>query len=108
MPITPNVITLDVVPAAQPFDYSSLILFGFFIVVFYFFVIRPQKKRQAQQQNFLKNLKKGDSVVTLGGMCGKIFEIEGDKIILEVDDHGRKLTFFKNAVSAEYVDKKNQ
>ena len=87
-----NVITLDAAPTAQPFDY---------------FVIKPQKKRQAQQQNFLKNLKKGDEVVTIGGMCGKIFDIEGAKVILEVDDHGRKLTFYKNAISVDNINKQN-
>ena len=102
-----NVITLDAAPTAQPFDYSSLILFAFFIIVFYFFVIKPQKKRQAQQQNFLKNLKKGDEVVTIGGMCGKIFDIDGAKVILEVDDHGRKLTFYKNAISVDNINKQN-
>lgn len=101
-----DAIKLDVAPAAQSFDYSSLILLLFFIVVFYFFVIRPQKKRQAQQQDFLKNLKKGDSVVTIGGLCGKIAEVEGDKVILEVDDHGRKLTFYKNAISVEVAGEK--
>ena len=101
-----DVTKLDVAPAAQSFDYGSLILLLFFIVVFYFFVIRPQKKRQAQQQDFLKNLKKGDSVVTVGGLCGKISEIEGDKVVLVVDDHGRKLTFYKNAISVEVVGEK--
>lgn len=99
-------INLDVAPAAQSFDYSTLILLLFFIVVFYFFVIRPQKKRQAQQQDFLKNLKKGDDVVTVGGLCGKIADIEDNKVILEVDDHGRKLTFYKNAISVEVVGAK--
>lgn len=99
-------INLNVAPAAQSFDYSSLILLLFFIVVFYFFVIKPQKKRQAQQQEFLKNLKKGDSVVTVGGLCGKISDIDGNKVILDVDDHGRKLTFYKNAISVEMVGEK--
>lgn len=101
-----EMIKLDVAPAAQYFDYSSLILLLFFIVIFYFFVIRPQKKRQAQQQDFLKNLKKGDDVVTVGGLCGKIADIDGNKVILDVDDHGRKLTFYKNAISVEVADEK--
>ena len=53
-----------------------------------------------------KNLKKGDSVVTVGGLCGKIAEVEVDKVILEVDDHGRKLTFYKNAISVEVAGEK--
>lgn len=103
-----NVITLDAAPAAPAFDYSNLILFAFFIVVFYFFVIRPQKKRQAQQQDFLKNLKKGDSVVTIGGLCGTIADFDGDKVIIEVDSNGRKLTYYRNAISPENGNKQNQ
>lgn len=100
-----TVITLDTALAPQSFDYSNIFLFGFFIVIFYFFVLKPQKKKQAQQQNFLKNLKKGDKIVTVGGLCGTIYETNGDKVVIEVDDHGRKLTFFKSAISSEIVEK---
>ena len=103
-----NIITLDVAPATQSFDYSNLILFAFFIVVFYFFVMRPQKKKQEQQKNFLENLKKGDAVVTIGGLCGKVYSVEEDKVVIEVDDHGRRLTFFRNAIASEIVDKQSE
>ena len=55
------------------------------IVVFYFFMIRPQMKRQKELKNFRESLKKGDKIVTTGGIYGKIVEIEDHAILIEVD-----------------------
>uniref|UniRef100_UPI003216EF6E preprotein translocase subunit YajC n=1 Tax=uncultured Draconibacterium sp. TaxID=1573823 RepID=UPI003216EF6E len=54
------------------------------IVVFYFFMIRPQMKRQKETRQFRENLKKGDKVVTTGGIYGKISEIKETIIHLEI------------------------
>lgn len=54
------------------------------VVVFYFFMIRPQMKRQKETRQFRENLKKGDKVVTTGGIYGKITEIKETVIHLEV------------------------
>ena len=54
------------------------------IVVFYFFMIRPQVKRQKETRKFRENLKKGDKVVTTGGIYGKIVELKETTIILEI------------------------
>lgn len=53
-------------------------------VVFYFLLIRPQQKKAKQQKQFLENLKKGDEVVTSGGLYGKITGITDDTITLEI------------------------
>jgi preprotein translocase subunit YajC len=53
-------------------------------VVFYFLLIRPQQKKAKQQKQFLENLKKGDEVVTSGGMYGKITGITNDTVTLEI------------------------
>jgi len=53
-------------------------------VVFYFLLIRPQQKKAKQQKQFLENLKKGDEVVTSGGLYGKITGITDDSITLEI------------------------
>lgn len=62
-----------------------VILFG----VFYFLLIRPQQKRAKQQKTFLENLKKGDSVVTSGGLCGKITGITDNMVTLEIAEKVR-------------------
>lgn len=89
---------------AQPDQTTSMIynvlLWAGIIGVFYFFMIRPQQKKQKDQKSFIENLKKGDSVVTIGGMHGKIAAIEGNTITLDVD-RGVKLTFEKTAISRE-------
>jgi preprotein translocase subunit YajC len=64
---------------------SSLIMMLLIIVVFYFFMIRPQMKRQKELKNFREGLKKGDNVITSGGIYGKISEVRDNIIFLEVD-----------------------
>jgi len=54
------------------------------IVIFYFFMIRPQVKRQRETRKFREALKKGDKVVTTGGIYGKIIEVKETTIVLEV------------------------
>ena len=53
------------------------------IVVFWFFMIRPQMKRQKELKNFRDSLKKGDKIVTTGGIYGKVLEIGDYYIIME-------------------------
>lgn len=55
------------------------------MVVFWLFFIRPQNKKQKEQQNFIKEIEKGDEVVTSSGMIGKISKIEDSIITLQVD-----------------------
>jgi preprotein translocase subunit YajC len=55
-------------------------------VVFYFLLIRPQQKRAKQQKMFIENLKKGDKVVTSGGLYGTITGITDEAVTLEIAD----------------------
>lgn len=79
---------------------GNLILIGGIIIIFYFFMVRPQQKKQKDQKTFIEALKKGDHVVTIGGMHGRISAIEGETVVLDVD-RGTKLTFEKSAISLE-------
>lgn len=56
-------------------------------VIFYFLLIRPQQKQQKNRQEMLKNLKKGDRVVTIGGIHGVIKEIDDTMLSLRVADN---------------------
>ena len=91
--------------AIQNMDIKQIILLVGFVAVFYFFMIRPQQKRQKDQLNFVNQIKKGDTVVTIGGIHGKIYEINDPYIILEVDTKGTKITFSKSAISIESTKK---
>jgi len=79
---------------------SQFIMLGAMIVIFYLFFIRPQQKKQKNQKNFISELKKGDLVVTMGGIHGKVTEVTDDTITLDVD-RGTKLTVEKSSVSLE-------
>lgn len=70
------------------------------IVVFYFFMIRPQMKKAKEQKKFRENLKKGDRVVTIGGLHGKIADVQETTFIIETEG-GIKLKFEKSAVSMD-------
>lgn len=79
---------------------TQLLFMGALIAVFYFFMIRPQQKKAKDQKKFTEELKKGDYVVTIGGLHGRIAEIEDDTFIIEVERGGR-LKYSKSAVSME-------
>ena len=70
------------------------------IIVFYFFMIRPQMKKAKEQKKFREGLKKGDKIVTIGGLHGKIAEIQETTIIIETEG-GIKLRLEKSAVSLD-------
>ena len=66
-------------------------------VLFYFLLIRPQKKRQNTVQQMQNSLKKGDKIVTIGGMHGTVEAIDELKIVIKSPD-GSKLTFDRQAI----------
>ncbi len=68
------------------------------IAIFYFFMIAPQRKREKKINEFRSNIKKGDKVVTIGGIHGTIREIKEDSFILEITN-GVSITVDKNAIA---------
>jgi preprotein translocase subunit YajC len=77
---------------------QPLIMMGLVMVVIYFFMLRPQMKKAKDEKKFRENIKKGDRVVTIGGIHGKINEIRDDSFIIEVEGNNR-LKIEKSAVS---------
>lgn len=73
------------------------------LVVFYFFMIRPQMKKQKELKKFRENLKAGDKVVTIGGVHGKILEVNESTIL--VNSEGSKIRFDKSAIASSTEDK---
>ena len=69
-------------------------------VIFYFFLIRPQQKRVREHKEMVKNLKRGDEVITSGGIIGKVDRVyEDDKLEIEISD-GVKVNVIKNTVQS--------
>jgi len=79
----------------------QFILIGGMVLVFYFFIIRPQQRRKKEQYTFLEKIKKGEQVITIGGIHGKVYEVSEDAITLEVDSKGSKITVAKGAISLD-------
>jgi preprotein translocase subunit YajC len=68
-------------------------------VIFWFLLIRPQQKRQKERNAMLQSLKKGDKVITIGGLHGTITDLTEDRVTLKVSDNTR-LVFERTAVNA--------
>jgi preprotein translocase subunit YajC len=66
---------------------AAIIPLVFMILIFYFLIIRPQQKRQKEHRNMLANLKKGDQVITQGGLIGTITGLTESVVTLEVADN---------------------
>ncbi|RAK17306.1 protein translocase subunit yajC [Anoxybacillus vitaminiphilus] len=75
-----------------------------FFAIFYFLLIRPQQKRQRAIQQMQANLKKGDKVITIGGLHGIIDSVDEDKVVIRAGD-GSRLTFDRSAVREVVADK---
>ncbi|MFC3416797.1 preprotein translocase subunit YajC [Algoriphagus hitonicola] len=83
---------------------GQVFLFGSIILIMYFFMIRPQQKKQKETKKFIEEIKKGDDVVTIGGLHGKVSSVENDIVILELD-RGFKVRVEKSAVSMDFSKK---
>lgn len=83
---------------------GQVFLFGSIILIMYFFMIRPQQKKQKDTKKFIEEIKKGDDVVTIGGLHGKVAAVEGDVVFLEIDK-GVKVKLEKSAISLDFSKK---
>ncbi|MBB3841406.1 preprotein translocase subunit YajC [Runella defluvii] len=77
----------------------QLVMWAGIIGVFYFFMIRPQQKKQKDQKKFLEELKKGDEVVTIGGLHATVISVYETTVTLDVDGKGTKMKFEKSSIS---------
>ena len=69
----------------QPSALPTILMFAAIILVMWLFMIRPQRKQQKQLQEFRNSLKKGDKVVTVGGIYGEILEVNEKTALIKVD-----------------------
>lgn len=78
----------------------QFIMLGGMAIIFYFFMLRPQQRKQKEQKQFTQDVKKGDDVVTLGGIHGKIHALDDNTITLEID-RGCKMVIERSSLSME-------
>ena len=102
-----NVMSLLQNAAAPQGSLLSMILpIALIFVIFYFFIIRPQNKKQKETQKMIDALKKGDKIVTIGGIYGEIVELDDEKVKVQVSEKV-ELTFARSAI-ANVLSKKNK
>ena len=77
---------------------EAFLPFVLIFAVMYFFMIRPQIKKQKKEREYRSALKQGDSVITIGGIYGKVTDVKEDAVVVEVHG-GTKLKIAKTAVS---------
>ena len=82
---------------------STLVMFALIIGIFYFMILRPQQKRQKDRQKLLDALKKGDKVITSGGMYGTIAGIDEKTVLVQVADNV-KMKLERSAITAVLGD----
>ena len=79
--------------------FMTFLPFVAIIAIFYFLIIRPQNKKQKETQKMLSALKKGDKVVTIGGIHGTIQTVREQSVVVKVDDN-TKIEFNRSAISS--------
>ncbi|GHV96801.1 hypothetical protein AGMMS50293_31210 [Spirochaetia bacterium] len=94
-------------PAGPQSFITSLLPFAAIIGIFYFLIIRPQNKKKKETENMLKALKKGDKIVTIGGIHGTIQSVKESSVILRVDEN-TKVEFSRSAISTVLVVAKEE
>lgn len=85
-------------PGGGAMGMQMLVMMAIVIAVMYFTSIAPQRKREKEKQDMLAALAKGDSVVTIGGICGTITHVSEQHVVIEVDK-GTTLKLVREAIS---------
>ena len=94
-------------PAAGGGLLTMLPMIGAIVLIFYFLIIRPQNKRQRESKAMLQALKKGDKVVTAGGIHGQVTAVKEHTVTVKVDD-STKIEFSKSSISSVTTEKSAQ
>ena len=94
---------LQTAAPAQGSGLSMWIMLALIFIVMWFFMIRPQRKQQKELQNFRDSLKKGDKVVTIGGIYGTVCEIKEGSVLIEVDNNV-KIRVSKQALVKDFTE----
>ncbi|MDD3271882.1 MAG: preprotein translocase subunit YajC [Syntrophomonadaceae bacterium] len=82
---------------------SMLVWLGVFILIFYVFLIMPRKKEEKRHKTLLEEMKKGDKVVSIGGINGTIARIKDDTVVLKISEN-TEVEFLKKAIAYRVED----
>ena len=79
---------------------SSVLMIVAMFALMYFLMIRPEKKRKQQAENMRNALKKGDSIVTIGGIMGKVVSVSDESFVIETSEDRVRIEFAKWALNS--------
>lgn len=85
--------------------FMPILTFGLVFVIFYLFIIRPQNKKQKETERMISAVKKGDKVVTIGGIHGEVTSTKEQTVIIKVDD-SCKIEFSRSGIASVVKDEK--
>ncbi|ACO03211.1 MAG TPA: preprotein translocase subunit YajC [Persephonella sp.] len=86
---------------------SAIIWMVLLIAIFYFLLYRPQQQQRKKHEEFLKNLKKGEKVITSGGIIGEIKSIDEKTVSLKISE-GTIIKVLKTAISTYYQEEEKK
>jgi len=89
--------------AGQQGWLTVAIYFGVFLLIFYVFIIMPRKKQEKTHDAVLESLKRGDKVVSIGGIRGEISKVKEDTVMVKVAEN-TEIEFLKKAISHKIED----
>jgi preprotein translocase subunit YajC len=78
---------------------SMLVMMGVIFAIIYFLMIMPQRKKQKETQNMLSNMKKGDKIVTIGGLLGTVGNVKDTTVMVKIADN-TVVEFRKSAIAS--------
>lgn len=98
-----NIVGATNTVAGQQGWLTVAIYFGVFLLIFYLFIILPRKKQDKKHAAVLESLKRGDKVVSIGGIQGEISKVKEDTIVVKVAEN-TEIEFLKKAISYKNED----
>ncbi len=93
--------------STQGSSFTMIIAVGLIFAIFYLFIIRPQNKKQKETEKMIAAVKKGDKVITIGGIHGQVSSTKEQTLIVKVDENC-KIEFSRSAIATVIVDKNDK
>lgn len=100
-----NFMPLAQVSSSSNSIFMPIVTFGLVFVIFYLFIIRPQNKKQKDTEKMISAVKKGDKIVTIGGIHGEVTSTKEKTVIVKVDE-SCKIEFSRSAIASVVLDEK--
>lgn len=94
--------------SGQPSTLPTFLMMGAIILVFWLFMIRPQAKKAKEQKKYIENLQKGDKIVTIAGIHGRVNKVNEDGTIEMEISPGSYIKIEKSAISLEWSNAANK